>query len=149
MPMIHAETVKAVQELLRGRGIEQHENESWGDYVARGLEVSSGQAEAFLEALHAGCRVEEALRVAGISAPTGNGAVLKEIARTVGTALGKIARLTRGKACTRVAPRAVFSAVGATEDQVNLTLPVPQRLDNRGTKAEDLAGTGAHDSAGG
>ena len=28
MSMIHAETVKAVQELLRDRGIEQHENET-------------------------------------------------------------------------------------------------------------------------
>ena len=149
MPMIHAETVKAVQELLRDRGIEQHENESWGDYVARGLGVSAGQAEAFLEALHEGCTVEEAVRVTGISAPAGNSAVLKEIARTVGTALGKIARITKGKACAPVAPRAMFSAVGATEDQVNFTLPVPQRLDNRGTKAEDLAGTGTHDSAGG
>ena len=151
MPMIHAETVKAVQELLRDRGIEQHENESWGDYVARGLGVSAGQAEAFLEALHEGCTVEEAVRVTGISAPAGNSAVLKEIARTVGTALGKITRLSKGKrkACVPAAARARFSAVGATEDQVNVILPVPQRLDNRGTKAEDLAGTGTHDSDGG
>jgi len=89
--------------------------------------------------------------VAGISAPAGNGAVLKEMARMVGTALGKITRLSKGKrkACVPAAARARFSAVGATEDQVNVILPVPQRLDNRGTKAEDLAGTGTHDSAGG
>ncbi len=38
---------------------------------------------------------------------------------------------------------------GATEDQVNMQMTLPQRLDYRGTKIEDEAGTGAHDSAGG
>jgi len=40
-------------------------------------------------------------------------------------------------------------AIGATEDQVDLRATVPQRIDRRGTKVEDEAGTGEHDSAGG
>jgi hypothetical protein len=38
---------------------------------------------------------------------------------------------------------------GATEDQVNMKDTVPQRIDRKGTKVEDAAGTGEHDSAGG
>lgn len=38
---------------------------------------------------------------------------------------------------------------GATEDQVNMQATVAQRIDYRGTKIEDEAGTGAHDSSGG
>ncbi len=37
----------------------------------------------------------------------------------------------------------------ATEDQVNMRAALPQRIDYRGTKVEDEAGTGAHDSPGG
>lgn len=36
-----------------------------------------------------------------------------------------------------------------TEDQVNMRAALPQRVDCRGTKIEDLAGTGAVDSQGG
>src|SRR5207248_2893574 len=88
MPMIHGETVKAVQELLQDRGVEQRQDETWGDYVARGLNISDGKAEAFLEALHAGCSVEQAKRAVGIE--DGNGA--KRLARVIGTAAGKIRR---------------------------------------------------------
>ena len=38
---------------------------------------------------------------------------------------------------------------GATEEQVNMTATVPQRLDKKGSKIEDQAGTGDHDSQGG
>jgi len=37
----------------------------------------------------------------------------------------------------------------ATEDMVNMRAAVPQRIDCHGTKVEELAGTGAHDAAGG
>jgi hypothetical protein len=39
--------------------------------------------------------------------------------------------------------------IGATEDQVNMRNTIPQRIDRFGTKIEDLAGTGEHDSGGG
>ena len=36
-----------------------------------------------------------------------------------------------------------------TEDQVDMKDTVPQRIDQKGTKVEDKAGTGEHDSEGG
>ncbi|MBI4877405.1 MAG: DUF302 domain-containing protein [Acidobacteria bacterium] len=41
------------------------------------------------------------------------------------------------------------SNIGATEGQVNARAALPQRVDRCGTKIEELAGTGEHDSAGG
>ena len=38
---------------------------------------------------------------------------------------------------------------GATEDQVNMRYTLPQRIDCRGTKVEEEAGTGAPDALGG
>jgi hypothetical protein len=46
-------------------------------------------------------------------------------------------------------PREKVSAVGATEDQVDMKDTVPQRINRIGTKIEDLAGTGEQDSKGG
>lgn len=46
-------------------------------------------------------------------------------------------------------PGVETSRWGATEDQVNMRATLPQRIDYRGTKIEDEAGTGAHDSPGG
>ena len=40
-------------------------------------------------------------------------------------------------------------ALRASEEQVNQRLTVPQRVDRQGTKIEDIAGTGTHDSQGG
>jgi hypothetical protein len=45
--------------------------------------------------------------------------------------------------------RPTDSSVGATENQTDMRDTVPQHVDNRGTKLEDLAGTGEHDSQGG
>jgi hypothetical protein len=41
------------------------------------------------------------------------------------------------------------SALGATEDQMNMRGTVPQRIDRRGSKVEEMAGTGEQDSPGG
>lgn len=38
---------------------------------------------------------------------------------------------------------------GATEDKMNMAGTVAEHSDNKGTKLEDLAGTGEHDSMGG
>ena len=46
-------------------------------------------------------------------------------------------------------PGVETSRWGATEDQVNMRATLPQRIDYRGTKVEDEAGTGEHDSPGG
>ncbi len=42
-----------------------------------------------------------------------------------------------------------LSHIGATEDEVDMKDTVPQRIDRKGSKVEDIAGTGEHDSAGG
>lgn len=42
-----------------------------------------------------------------------------------------------------------LSDIGATEEQVDMRDTVPQRIDKKGTKIEDLAGTGEHDGSGG
>jgi hypothetical protein len=41
------------------------------------------------------------------------------------------------------------ASVGATESKTDMVDTVPQRVDRRGTKVEDLAGTGQHDAPGG
>jgi hypothetical protein len=46
-------------------------------------------------------------------------------------------------------PKNDSSHMGATEDQVDMKDTVPQRIDRKGTKIEDMAGTGDHDSSGG
>ena len=40
-------------------------------------------------------------------------------------------------------------SIGATEDQVSMVGTVPERVNKRGAKIEDMAGTGQHDSLGG
>jgi hypothetical protein len=42
-----------------------------------------------------------------------------------------------------------LSGIGATEEQMDSRDTIPQRIDRKGTKVEDLAGTGQHDSPGG
>jgi uncharacterized protein (DUF302 family) len=39
--------------------------------------------------------------------------------------------------------------LGATEDQMNIRGSIPQRIDCKGTKVEELGGTGEHDAQGG
>jgi uncharacterized protein (DUF302 family) len=46
-------------------------------------------------------------------------------------------------------PTARTSGLGATEEQMSRHGSLPQRIDKRGSKIEDLAGTGEHDSQGG
>lgn len=40
-------------------------------------------------------------------------------------------------------------SVGATENNMNMGATVPQRIDQHGSKVEDLAGTGEQDAPGG
>ena len=42
-----------------------------------------------------------------------------------------------------------LSGIGATEEQMDARDTIPQRIDRKGTKIEDLAGTGQVDSPGG
>lgn len=90
MTMINANAVRAIQELLVERGVEQKRGERIGDYVSRGLDISPGEAESFLEALREGCTIEEAQQRAGISVESNKQGLLVEIARAIGSALGKM-----------------------------------------------------------
>jgi hypothetical protein len=47
------------------------------------------------------------------------------------------------------AARPSASNIGAREEQVDMKNTVGQRIDNKGTRVEDLAGTGEQDSPGG
>ena len=42
-----------------------------------------------------------------------------------------------------------LSGIGARESEVDVKDTIPQHVDNKGTKLEDLAGTGEGDSPGG
>lgn len=89
--MISAEVIKGVQDLLEERGVRQKPGERFGDYVARGLGISSGQAEVLLQSLHDGTTVEEAARAAGIESTAASNELLVQLARAIGSALGRIA----------------------------------------------------------
>lgn len=91
MPMITAPVLNAVQQLLHERGIEKRTDERLGDYVARGLNISRAQAEALLESLHEGKSLDEAKAQAGIAEGSERSGLLAEIARAIGTALGRAA----------------------------------------------------------
>jgi hypothetical protein len=42
-----------------------------------------------------------------------------------------------------------LSGIGATEDQIDMRGTIGQRIDNKGTKVEEEAGTGQIDASGG
>lgn len=85
------------------------------------------------------------------------GAILAPILAAVGAIATLVARFDvvverNGPASpTEAKPRAASPAsnVGATESQVNMKDTVPQHSDSKGTKIEDIAGTGEQDSQGG
>ena len=89
---VDASVVKAVQELLIDRGIQQRPDERVGDYIARGLGISDAQANAFIEYLHEGASLEEAKARAGIETEGAGHTLLVDIARAIGSALGRLSR---------------------------------------------------------
>jgi uncharacterized protein (DUF302 family) len=54
-----------------------------------------------------------------------------------------------GEALTAAGAGTHTGGLGATEDQMNARGAIPQRIDRKGTKVEELGGTGEHDSPGG
>jgi hypothetical protein len=89
--MISVEVEAAVQRLLHAHGLKQLPDERLGDFVARGLDITPKQANAFLAALNDGNTVEEAQLLAGIESSIPQAPLLVEIGRTIGGTLGKIA----------------------------------------------------------
>ena len=90
--MISSNVIKGVHELLEARGIQPEPKESFGETVARALGISSRQSEVFLEALHDGASVDEAVAAAEIDTEQLDTDLLTRIARAIGTALGKAKR---------------------------------------------------------
>lgn len=84
------------------------------------------------------CRILDRADLEPLAAPLD--AVLQAILESAATPLTVAARSRPGVETSRW---------GATEDQVNMQATLPQRIDYRGTKIEDEAGTGGHDSSGG
>ena len=89
------------------------------------------------------------------------GAVLAPILAAVGAIATLVAHFTvvvertapptgpAGTGGTRRGTSATDASVGATESKVDMRNTVPQHFDRKGTKIEDIAGTGEHDSQGG
>jgi hypothetical protein len=90
--MISANVIKGVHELLEQRGIHPKPDETFGDTVARALDISAHQSETLLEHLHDGASVEEAVAAAEIDVAQVPGDLLIRIAIAIGTALGRVSR---------------------------------------------------------
>ena len=90
--MINANVVKGVHELLEERGIRSKPDETFGDMVARALGISSRKSEILLESLHDGASVDEAVATAEIDTSHLELDLLAQIARAIGTTLGRINR---------------------------------------------------------
>lgn len=74
---------------------------------------------------------------------------LEELAASVEAVLRKMLDEAARPAPVAMAAGAGLPGLGATEDQVNMRGALPQRIDSRGSKLEEMAGTGEHDSPGG
>ena len=90
--MISANVIKGVHELLDQRGIRPKPDETFGDMVARALDISARQSEILLERLHDGASVDEAAAAAEIDITQIPGDLLVRIATAIGTALGRLNR---------------------------------------------------------
>jgi hypothetical protein len=88
--MINAPVIRAVQDLLKSRGIEERQGERLADHVARGLGITDAEAELFLERVHDGATVEQAEEAAGINVDVVKRPLLVDIARAIGSALGRL-----------------------------------------------------------
>lgn len=85
------------------------------------------------------------------------GVVLAPVLAAVGAIATLVARFEivvershpSGDSAAQPSSQPTDSSVGATEDKVNAAATVPQHANPKGTKVEDIAGTGEHDSLGG
>ena len=89
--MISVEVEAAILHLLHDHGLKQLPDEKLGDFVARGLDITAKQANAFLAALNDGNTIEDAQLIAGIESSHPKTPLLVEMGRTIGSTLGKIA----------------------------------------------------------
>jgi hypothetical protein len=90
--MISANVIKGVHELLDQRGIRPRPDETFGETVARALDISARQSEILLERLHDGASVDEAAAAAEIDLAQVPNDLLVRLATAIGTALGRVNR---------------------------------------------------------
>ncbi len=90
--MISANVIKGVHELLEERGIRPKPDETFGDLVARALDISARQSEILVKSLHDGASLEEATVAAEIDTSQIQGDLLIRLATAIGTALGQMNR---------------------------------------------------------
>lgn len=87
--------------------------------------------------------------VTAATATTGASSVLSAIGALGATLPGFNVIVLRTEQGRRASTPDTTPHLGATEDQMNTQQMVAQRIDNRGTSIEDLAGTGQKDAPGG
>lgn len=88
--MISAEVIKGVHELFENSNVHPRPNEPFADFVARGIGISVAQAEVLVETLHDGGTVQDAVQAAGIQETSVNNDLLVQIARVIGSTLGRV-----------------------------------------------------------
>jgi hypothetical protein len=88
--MISANVIRGVNELLEERGIRLYPDETFGDMVARTLNLSNQQSEILLDRLHGGATLEDAAAIAEIDPATLENEVIVAIARAVGVTTGSL-----------------------------------------------------------
>lgn len=88
--MINANVIKGVQELLEEDGIRLTPGETFGNMVARELDISDEQTEVLLNSLHDGATVTEATTRANLDPALAHNDTLVALAKAVGTALGRL-----------------------------------------------------------
>ncbi len=90
--MISAEVIKAVERLLVERGYQPPPDQRLADYLADKLNISAHQTDVFLSTLNEGFDIEQAKAAAEIDELPHHSPLLSEIARAIGTTLGRLAR---------------------------------------------------------
>ncbi len=88
--MISPNVLKVTGEILADHHIHPRQGEYMGDMVARGLGMTAGQAEIWLDALNEGCTLEEANDRAELPVERAEEPVLNAVARSIGSLLGKL-----------------------------------------------------------
>ncbi len=156
-----------IEAVLRRAGRRRRANISAVEPLRNALVFTVWQPELYAQVLAADLRFSALLPLRISAYEQGGGVMLlaaspMEFAQALGRAeLSSIAanlenlvnefldEATRPAVMTAKSGGHAESALGATEDQMNMQGTVPQRIDRFGSKVEEMAGTGEQDSPGG
>jgi uncharacterized protein (DUF302 family) len=111
----------------------------FANFVPCRIAALEREGSVILEAMTPGeiCALLDRSDLTGLAAP------LEQFLREILEETARAGSAAHGRSATSA------SGPGATEGMVNARASIPQRIDCRGTKVEDLAGTGRHDAPGG